>query len=80
MDLPPYIVAGPGLPLEVPGGSTVLTAQAQVDAVCYEFLAVDAMGTLHRWTDTSDYASDFRWETAGITAPATPAFPVTAWR
>lgn len=77
--LPAYIVAAPGLPVVIPGGSTVLHSQEEADAVRDEFHAVDASGTLFSRDSTDDFYERFAWFTAGRDEPVQPAFPVTAW-
>lgn len=77
--LPAYIVAGPGLPVLIPGENTVLGSQAEADANWFEFNAVDASGTLLAWRQEGDFFDSYLWESAGQTEPATPVFPVTAW-
>lgn len=75
--LPAYIIAGPGLAVLVPGGTT-LAGQAEA-GVDYEFHAVDAAGTLLAWRESSESRGTYGWESVGQTEPATPVFPVTAW-
>lgn len=75
--LPAYIVAGPGLPAMVPGGST-LASQDEVDAIGWDITAVDAAGTLLDWW-AGEPGFEARWEAAGQVEPATPVFPVIAW-
>lgn len=77
--LPAYIVAGPGLPVSLPGGGTVLHGQEEAEAIREEFHAVDATGTLYSRDATDDLYSEFAWFTAGRDEPGTPVFPVTAW-
>lgn len=77
--LPAYIVAGPGLPVLIPGENSVLRSQAEADANWFEFQAIDAEGTLLAWHQEGDFVDSYRWEAAGRTEPATPVFPVTAW-
>lgn len=78
--LPAYIVAAPGLPVEIPGGSVVLADQDAVDDARCDFRAVDAMGVLYRWDDAAD-GRGLAWEMAGSASRSVaPAFPVTAWR
>jgi hypothetical protein len=77
--LPAYIVAGPGLPVLIPGDNTVLGSQAEANAVGHEFHGLDAAGTLLAWHESSESRGAYVWETAGQTEPATPVFPVTAW-
>lgn len=78
--LPAYIIAGPGLPALIPGGSALLLSQAEANAVDHEFHGIDAKGTLLAWHQGSEFFDSYRWEAAGRTEPATPVFPVTAWR
>ncbi|HEX9088650.1 MAG TPA: hypothetical protein VF867_14110 [Arthrobacter sp.] len=77
--LPAYIIAGPGLPVLIPGEHTVLASQAAAGANRFEFNAVDASGTLLAWHEEGDFSDSYVWEAAGKTEPATPVFPVTAW-
>ncbi len=77
--LPAYIVAGPALPVLIPGENTVLGSQAEADANWFEFHAVDAAGTLLAWRESSESRGTYSWETVGRMEPATPVFPVTAW-
>jgi hypothetical protein len=78
--LPAFIVAGPGLPLLIPGGSTSLIDQKAVNSAQCDFRAVDVQGVLFRWDDAAD-GSGFGWEKAGTAdRDVTPVFPVMAWR
>lgn len=77
--LPAYIVAGPGLAIHLPGGTTMLAAQDAVDAARCDFRAVDAEGILYRWDDAAG-GRGFEWEAAGSSERTPPVFPVTAWR
>lgn len=78
--LPAYVLAGPGLPILLPGGGAVLRRQELVDGVRYEFYAIDTAGNLFRWTAQDDLYERFSWETAGQVEEATPVFPITAWQ
>jgi hypothetical protein len=78
--LPAYIVAGPGLPVHIPGGSAVLVEQESVDFADVDLLAVDLEGVLFRWEFAAD-GSGYGWEKAGRRGRSEgPVFPVTAWR
>lgn len=79
--LPAYIIAGPGLPILLPGsGGAILSSQHHVHGIRYEFYAVDTAGKLFRWTALDDLHERFAWETAGQVGEASPAFPITAWQ
>lgn len=78
--LPAYVIAGPGLPLLIPGGGKTLDSQDEADQIRYQFQALDARGALFVWEPMDDLYEHFAWETAGEVGPAAPAFPVTAWR
>ncbi|MET4144093.1 hypothetical protein [Arthrobacter sp. UYCo732] len=77
--LPAYIIAGPGLPPQIPGGGRELVKQDEVDENLFQFYAIDANGSLHCWDTIGDSFVDFAWETAGQAEAATPVFPLTAW-
>lgn len=77
--LPGYVIAGPGLPVLIPGGSTVLHSQGEADTAGIEFHAVDAAGALFSWDSIDDLYDRFAWFAAGESEPGTPVFPVTAW-
>jgi hypothetical protein len=75
-----YIVAGPGLEVHLPGGSTVMAGQDAVDDIRCDIRAVDAQGVLYRWDEAAD-GRGFVWEKAGCTRhDNVPTFPVIAWR
>lgn len=78
--LPAYIIAGPGLPPSIPGGSRVLASQTEVDPNRFDFHAIDSTGSLFRWDSVGDSFVDFAWETTGRTGEVLPVFPITAWR
>lgn len=80
--LPAYIIAGPGLPVLIPGGGAVISSQAEVDQIDSPFHAVDADGYLfsREWLDNWEGSGPLIWETAGREGTASPVFPITAWR
>ncbi|MFC4394677.1 hypothetical protein [Arthrobacter sedimenti] len=78
--LPVYVIAGPGLPPLVPGGGAILSSQADLDGIRYEFYAIDTAGDLLRWTALDDLYERFAWEAAGQEGEASPVFPITAWQ
>lgn len=77
--LPAYVIAGPGLPPLIPGGGRDLVCQDEVEENCFEFEAIDAMGSLFKWASDGDMFVDFAWEAAGQIGQASPVFPITAW-
>lgn len=77
--LPAYIIAGPELPVLIPGGGAVLEVQAAADANYFDFRGIDAEGSLLLWDARGEYWDDFAWFAAGQAEPVTPVFPVTAW-
>lgn len=79
--LPAYIIAGPSLPVLIPGGGAAISSQAEVDQISFGFHAIDANGSLFTrdWVDTWESVGPFAWETDGQEGTASPVFPITAW-
>ena len=77
--LPGYIIAGPGLPVLIPGEATTLQSQDAADANYFDFRGIDAEGTLLLWEPSEGSHLDFRWYAPGKTEPVDAVFPVTAW-
>jgi hypothetical protein len=79
--LPAYIIAGPGLPVLIPGPGAVIATQDEVDQITFGFHAVDANGCLFswEWLDNWEAFGPMIWETAGQEGVASPVFPITAW-
>lgn len=79
--LPAYIIAGPDLPVLIPGPGAVIASQAEVDQISFGFYAVDASGNLFswEWLDNFEAFGPMIWLSAGERVAATPVFPVTAW-
>jgi hypothetical protein len=79
--LPAYIIAGPELPVLIPGPGAVFSSQAEVDQITFSFNAVDASGSLFswEWLDNWEAFGPMIWAAAGQEGEATPVFPVTAW-
>lgn len=79
--LPAYIIAGPDLPVLIPGPGAVITNQGEVDQITFGFHAVDADGSLFswEWLDNWEAFGPMIWVTAGQEGVALPVFPITAW-